>query len=193
MAGVTLAFEYRETLAALQGGIQALQQPSALQRDLGELLLIIHQARFRAQVSPEELPWQALSPGYLKRKPKNRDKVLTLDGFLRGSLRYQVDGDDLLFGTDRPYGAIHQFGGEIKRQAHTRTVYFRQAASGEIGRQFVRKSKSNFAQDVKVGPYTISMPARPWLGVSVQDEARLLERVVAFLQDAMEPGGQSGP
>jgi phage virion morphogenesis protein len=185
MAGVTLTFEYRDVLASLDAGIAALQQPSALQRDIGELLLIIHQARFKAQIAPDGTPWQALSPGYARSKRKNQDKVLTLDGFLRGTLRYQLDGDDLLFGTDRPYGAIHQFGGDIKRQARQSTVYFRQDAAGQIGRQFVRKSKSNFAQDVKMGPYTITMPARPWLGVSPQDDARILARVQAFLRDSL--------
>ncbi|CAD5107228.1 phage virion morphogenesis protein [Zestomonas carbonaria] len=187
MAGVTLEFIGREALATIQAGAAALADPTPLQRDLGELLLVIHQARFRAQVSPEGNPWKPLSPRYLRRKPKNKDKILVLSGgaeSLRGGLRYQVDGDDLLFGTDRPYGAIHQFGGKIERQARQSTVYFRQSKSGEIGRQFVKKDKANFAQDVKVGPYTISMPARPWLGVGEQDEPRLLERVMVFLDDA---------
>lgn len=185
MAGVTLEFVGREALSAISAAADALATPTPLQRDLGELLLIIHQARFRAQVAPDGTPWQALSPGYLKRKPKNKNKVLTLDGNLRNTLRYQIDGDDLLFGTDRPYGAIHQFGGQIERQARQSTVYFRQEKSGEVGRRFVRKDKSNFAQDVKVGPYTISMPARPWLGLSAADEGRLVDRVVAYLNSAL--------
>ena len=188
MAGVTLEFVGREALAAIHAAADALAEPTALQRDLGELLLIIHQARFRAQVSPEGTAWQALSPRYLKRKPKNRDKVLTLDGTLRNTLRYQIVGGDLLFGTDRPYGAIHQFGGQLERQARQSTVYFNQAKSGEVGNRFVKKDKSNFAQDVKVGAYTISMPARPWLGVGETDMPRLLERVQAFLDSAISSG-----
>ncbi|WP_220814093.1 phage virion morphogenesis protein [Pseudomonas paralcaligenes] len=184
MTGVTLEFVGREALEALAAGAAALADPTPLQRDLGELLLIIHQARFRAQVSPDGQPWQALSPRYLRRKPRNRDKVLTLSGTLRNTLRYQVVGDDLLFGTDRPYGAIHQFGGQIQMPARQSTVYFRQSKSGDVGREFVRRDRSNFAQDVKIGPYTISMPARPWLGVGEQDEPRLLDRVQAFLEGA---------
>lgn len=192
MAGVTLEFIGREALESLQAGVAALSDPSPLQRDLGELLLIIHQARFRSQASPDGIPWQALSPGYLRRKPRNRDKILVLSGgaeSLRGGLRYQVDGGDLLFGTDRPYGAIHQFGGTIQRPARQSTVYFQQSKSGEVGRQFVRKDRSNFAQDVKVGPYSISMPARPWLGVGEKDEPRLLERMMAFVEEAFPPTG----
>lgn len=189
MAGVTLEFVGREALAAIRATVDALAEPTPLQRDLGELLLIIHQARFRAQVDPDGTPWKALSPGYLKRKAKNRDKVLTLAGDLRGTLRYQVEGDDLLFGTDRPYGAIHQFGGRIERRARQSTVYFRQSKTGEVERRFARKDRAAIARSVKVGPYTIEMPARPWLGVGKQDEARLLERVQAFIEAAIAHSG----
>jgi len=181
MAGITLEYVARDTLRELQAMGAALADPSPLQRDIGELLLIIHQRRFRAQVSPDGTAWQALRPGYQKRKRKNKDKILTLDGNLRGLLRYQVNGDELLFGSDRPYAAIHHFGGKIERQASTSTVYFRQGKDGAIGRQFVRRDKSNFAQDVKVGPYTINMPARPWLGTSAEDDEQILQRVLRYV------------
>ncbi|MGY0523026.1 phage virion morphogenesis protein, partial [Pseudomonas aeruginosa] len=87
-------------------GSAALGDPSVLLQDIGELLLNIHRHRFRAQVSPDGTPWQPLSPAYLRRKRKNRDKILTLDGHLRNLLRYQVEGNELLFGSDRPYAAI---------------------------------------------------------------------------------------
>lgn len=181
MAGVTLEYVAGDALREMQAMGAALADPTPLQRDIGELLLIIHQRRFRAQESPDGAAWQALSPGYLKRKRKNKDKILTLDGNLRSLLRYQVDGDDLLFGSDRPYAAIHHFGGKIERQARAATVYFRQGKDGDIGRQFVRKDKSNFAQDVKVGPYTINMPARPWLGTSADDDEQILQRVLKYI------------
>ncbi|WP_174892511.1 phage virion morphogenesis protein, partial [Ectopseudomonas toyotomiensis] len=57
---------------------------------------------------------------------------------------------------------------------------------GEIGRQFVRKDKSNFAQDVKVGPYTINMPARPWLGTSPEDDEQILQRVLKYISQFSE-------
>jgi len=184
MAGVTLEYVAGDALRAMQAMGAALADPTPLQRDIGELLLIIHQRRFRAKESPDGAAWQALSPGYLKRKPKNKDKILVLGAgavSLSGGLRYQTDGDDLLFGSDRPYAAIHQFGGKIERQARAATVYFRQGKGGEIGRQFVRKDKSNFAQDVKVGPYTITMPARPWLGTSPEDDEQILQRVLKYI------------
>jgi len=80
--------------------------------DLGEYLLQSHATRFRRQVDPEGNPWRPLSLNYRATKPRNRDKILTLDGHLRRSLRYQVRGSELLFGTNLVYGAVHQFGHE---------------------------------------------------------------------------------
>lgn len=189
MAGVTLEYVAGDALRQLQAMATALADPTPLQRNIGELLQIIHQRRFAAQQSPDGVAWQALSPGYLKRKRKNKDKILVLgagaESLSRG-LTYQVDGDDLLFGTNRPYGAIHHFGGKIERQARAATVYFKQGKGGEIGRQFVRKDKSNFAQDVKVGPYTITMPARPWLGTSTEDDEDILQLVLNYISQFVE-------
>ncbi len=49
-------------------------------------------------------------PGYQKRKKRNADLVLVLDGFLRGGLRYQAGNQSLEFGTDDIKAATHQFG-----------------------------------------------------------------------------------
>ena len=34
---------------------------------------------------------------------------------------------------------------------------------GRVGNRFVKKSRSNFAQDVQTGPSQIEIPARPYL------------------------------
>jgi len=122
MAGVTIEFEDRKALAAIGAAVAVLRSPDAMLRDMGEELLIIHRKRFQAQTSPDGEKWQALSPAYLRRKKKNRDKILVLDAYLRNTLRYQIEGGDLFFGTDRPYGAIHQFGGKAGRKGAKTTI-----------------------------------------------------------------------
>lgn len=57
---------------------------------------------------------KSFSPWYRESKPKQKDKVLTLNGALRSTLHWQIDGDTLLFGTNMIYGAIYQYGGTIK-------------------------------------------------------------------------------
>lgn len=147
-----------------------LADPAPMLRDIGEYLMIAHDQRFASQASPDGTPWLALSPAYLKRKKKNRDKILVLDGFLKNTLRYQVSNNELLFGTNRIYGAMMHFGGSIDVAARSQQAYFRQdGKTGDVGNQFVSKRKSNFAQWVTIGAYTIQIPARPWLGISDDD------------------------
>ena len=170
MAGVTLEFDAVAALAVVNEAAAALADPAPMLRDIGEYLLLAHDRRFASQASPDGTPWQALSPAYLKRKKKNRDKVLVLDGFLKNTLRYQVSNNELLFGTNRIYGAMMHFGGSIDIAARSQQAYFRQdGRTGDVGTQFVSKRKSNFAQWVTIGAYTIQIPARPWLGISDDD------------------------
>ena len=170
MAGVTLEFDAVAALAVVNEAAAALADPAPMLRDIGEFLLIAHDQRFASQASPDGTPWQALAPAYLKRKKKNRDKILVLDGFLKNTLRYQVNNNELLFGTNRIYGAMMHFGGSIDVAARSQQAYFRQdGKTGDVGNQFVSKRKSNFAQWITIGAYTIQIPARPWLGISDDD------------------------
>lgn len=170
MAGVTLEFDAVAALAVVNEAAAALADPAPMLRDIGEYLLIAHDQRFASQASPDGTPWQALSPAYLKRKKKNQDKILVLDGFLKNTLRYQVNSNELLFGTNRIYGAMMHFGGSIDVAARSQQAYFRQdGRTGDVGTQFVSKRKSNFSQWVTIGAYTIQIPARPWLGISDDD------------------------
>ncbi|RLL16335.1 phage virion morphogenesis protein, partial [Acinetobacter chengduensis] len=87
-------------------------------------------------------------------------------------------------GTDVEYGAIHHFGGEIKHEARQSTVYFRQnQKTGVVGNRFVRQTRSNFAQDVTVGAYTVKIPARAWLGLTSDDEHDLLNIIEDVVLD----------
>jgi phage gpG-like protein len=93
---------------------------------------------------------------------------------LGDQLAQQVAGDTLLVGTNAKYGAIHQFGGSINRPARSSEVYFRQARNGTVGNRFVSRRRSNFAQRVTLPAYKVKMTARPWLGLSPQDETEVL-------------------
>lgn len=94
---------------------------------------------------------------------------------LMNSTTYNASNQGLEVGTDVEYGAIHHFGGDIKHEARQSTIYFRQnQKTGVVSNRFVRQTRSNFAQDVTVGAYTVKMPARAWLGLTVDDEQKLL-------------------
>ncbi|WP_445364403.1 phage virion morphogenesis protein [Microbulbifer sp. ANSA003] len=157
MAGARIELDAREATNTLSKLVGDLENPAPLLRDIGEYLLQVHRNRFRTQTSPDGIPWAALSPSYLKRKSKNQGKVLTLSGVLRNTLRYQVQGTELLFGTDRPYGAVHQFG----------------ATQGQFG-------KTKRGSPIPWG----HIPARPWLGTSAEDDREILALTRDYLEFA---------
>ncbi|MBI0114214.1 MULTISPECIES: phage virion morphogenesis protein [unclassified Gilliamella] len=153
MTGVNIEFNIQDALDAMLHIEAAIDDMSGLFDHMGEVLLDIHEARFNAQESPDGVPWQELSPWYKESKPKQKDKILTLDGTLRSTLRWQIEGNTLLFGTNLIYGAIHQYGGTIKPVT---------AKALNVGGRPVTQ---------------VVIPARPWLGVSAQDKLLLVDVV----------------
>ena len=111
MAGsfIEITLHDAEISALLQKLQAKLGDLTPVFRDLGESLKISHRERFVRAVAPDGTPWPDLSPGYRASKPKNRDKLLVLDGWLR-ELHYQAAQDALRIGTTQLYGATHQFG-----------------------------------------------------------------------------------
>ncbi|HGY9637896.1 TPA: phage virion morphogenesis protein [Pseudomonas putida] len=146
--------------------------------DIAEYLHISTDNRARRQIAPDGSPWAPLSARTLAKKKGK--KILRESGALLDTLRHQVTDDSLDFGTDKPYGAIHQDGGKIEHAARSQQVYFKEKG-GVVGNRFVKKSKSNFAQWVTHGARTVEMPARPYLGLSTEDETRILEIVSDYL------------
>ena len=171
MSGVTLTFDAQDALSRLWDARTEMMRPAPLLRSMGERLLAFHQQRFTEQISPEGVPWQELSARYQKRKRKNADKVLTRDGYLRNTLRWQVNADELLFGTNRVYGAIHQFGGRTRPHV-IEPRYKKALAFGGA----VRKSVQHPGSD---------MPARPFLGLSEADRNEIVEIALDFMQRRM--------
>ncbi|MEC5319030.1 phage virion morphogenesis protein [Brenneria populi subsp. brevivirga] len=164
MAGVTIVFEAQQALDSLLKMEGQLADPSAMFAEMGEELLDIHQRRFAAQMSPDGVPWAPLQPWYKEQKKRNADKVLTLDGYLGNTLRWQIRAGELLFGTDLPYGAIHHFGGTIKPKT---------AGALNVGGRPVKQ---------------VTIPARPWLGVSDSDGKTLIDIASDHLQKALKSG-----
>lgn len=130
--------------AALERLQQRAGQLTPVFRDIGEFLLLAHDERFAKQQGPDGDPWEPLNEKYKQRKKRNKEKILTLDDLLGGTLRYQASAASLVFGTDRVYGATHQFG----------------------------RDEAN-------------IPARPFLGLSTDDEAEVLRLVEKHIAGAI--------
>ncbi|MCC4259195.1 phage virion morphogenesis protein [Pseudomonas aestusnigri] len=149
MAGarVELELDSQSAIAALREALQLLQEPQRLQRDIGEHLINSTRDRFRDERGPDGEAWQALSPRYLANKEPNPGKILQRSGHLARQISYQIQDGDLFVGTDRIYGATHQFG----------------AKQGQFG-------KTSRGGPIPWG----TIAARPFLGVSDSDADEII-------------------
>lgn len=115
MSGASLDIQLQISNAAeVKAAFESLQAKLAdltpVFQDIGEAMLNRTRERFNSQTAPDGTPWAALSPGYKKRKKRNKDKILTLYGRLRGTLNYRAGPREVRIGTPLIYGATHQFG-----------------------------------------------------------------------------------
>ena len=64
------------------------------------------------QTDPQGEKWKPLSPGYIKRKKKNEDRILWLNSYLRNSVHMdEPTRDTVVWGSNSVYAAIHNLGG----------------------------------------------------------------------------------
>jgi phage virion morphogenesis protein len=165
MTGVTFSVEVNRSVA--QAGVQALmrlgQRPGPLLRAIGVGLVRNTQDRFDDGRDPEGNPWAPLNAEYAsgKRGPGIL-RESGMRGGLQGSITSQVSGEELAVGTNKIYGAIHQFGGVI-RPKKAAALVFRMGGRLVIARE-------------------VTIPARPYLGVSAVDEDTIMD-VVELLTD----------
>lgn len=110
--------------------------------------------------------------------------TLRKNSHLLDSMTSNVLPNGVEIGTDKAYGAIHHFGGEIKYEARMRRTYFRQdLRTGLVGNKFVRKARSNFMQETQGKAYKVNMPRRPFLGLTETDEQEVMDLIVEHLTD----------
>lgn len=194
--GVALRISFTD-LDALGARLTALAQP-----DLSQLLdsiggLVESQTRARIAAGgpdPEGQPWADWSSAYAKTRHAGQS-LLRGEGYLFDSLTHEVQGDGVAIGSMRPYARIHQLGGQIVRKARSGTLRLRTTGSrGTLLRQaagsnlavFARSTGSNphkhFTERLyEVAQHVITMPARPYLGLSTADAAEVTDLAADFL------------
>ena len=164
---------------------QAARDPSGLMPRLGEYLQGSTQARFKTQTAPDGTPWAPLQKRYARRKRYNKDKVLTLRGYLRSYIHYQITGGDSVeVGSNQKYAAIHQFGGEIDMPERQATVRYRSVAGKVLFAG--KKHKRATERAVTIPVHFVKIPARPFLGLSAEDD-REISRII---RDWLAGGGK---
>ncbi len=180
MAGIHVSFTIDDL--ALRAALEKRAAPETgrLAPRLGEYLQASVQGRFKTQTAPDGTPWAPLKSATVKRKKYNADKILTLRGYLRGSIRWQpLDERTVQVGTNMEYAAIHQFGGEVQHPARQATVRYRSVAGRVLFAG--RKHKRATEKQVTIPAHTVNMPARPFLGISAADDREIREIIMDWV------------
>lgn len=120
---------------------------------LGEALLESTIARFRTGKGPDERRWVASA-----RASQDGGKTLVSTARLKNSIRTKADETGFAVGTNVIYASTHQLG------AKNRTIQAKRAAALQFqaGGHWVTKKKVR-----------ITIPARPFLGISEEDQAEI--------------------
>lgn len=134
-------------------------------KNIGEVGVRSTQDRFSSQTDPDGRPWQKLKSSTLAGKSLrgHSTKILRQRGHLADSIRYQANDNSVRWGTNRIYGAIHQFGGKTK--PHVIRPKNKKALAWPGGRHPARE----------VNHPGSDIPSRRFLGLSRQDRDRILE------------------
>jgi len=173
MAGTYIAITVDDAQA--QAMLARLGEPGTddLMPRLGEYLQASTEKRFKTQTAPDGTAWAPLQPRYARRKKYAKDKILTLRGYLRGGIHYQVTGAaEVEVGSNTKYAAIHQLGGSIDQNAQSRKVRYRSVAGRVLfaGKKHKRGVTERW---VTRGAYQVNIPARPFLGISDDDDKEI--------------------
>ncbi|MDP5307916.1 hypothetical protein [Paracoccus spongiarum] len=73
------------------------------------------------------------------------------------------------------FGAIDPSLGKKGKPARAAKIYRLKVQDGKVGRRFVKKKEANHVSDVTIPGHSITIPARPFLGLSQADRAGIFE------------------
>lgn len=174
--GVSLKVDDAAVLGALSRLIAAGGNLRGALLNIGEHLQRSTKERFATETAPDGAPWAPLNPEYVKEKEAQgfNAGILKRRGDLKGEgIIYQLGTDEVLVGSDKMYARIHQFGGTIRPKADRKTESGRPAALVfAIGGRILKRA-------------SVTIPARPFLGLSADDREEIEAIVEVFLSDAL--------
>lgn len=149
-----------------------MRDTTPVMRAIGTGLVSSTQERFDAGQDPDGAAWAALNPTYAagKRGPGIL-RESGMRGGLQGSITYQAGRNEVRTGTNKIYAAIHQFGGVIKAKNGGALAF-------KMGNRIVRTP-------------SVTIPARPFLGISSDDRDMILDVVEGALDRALRSGASS--
>jgi phage virion morphogenesis protein len=169
VTGARVTVTDRDVQRALAALARLGRDPSPALKALGPLLVAATRNRIVAEQAPDGSAWPALNKDY-RRVEKRGPGMLrerAMRGGLFGSLTSQVEGKALRIGTNKIYAATHQFGATIRPKNAPALVF-------KLGGRTVRAGK-------------VTIPARPFLGISAADRETIREVFSDFARRATAP------
>jgi phage virion morphogenesis protein len=189
MMGASINIDMAEITQRLGTLSERLGNLRPLMENIGATLLLSSQMRIeQTKKAPDGSAWTPLARSTIRKRMKAGTLgggILKIHGDLLRSLNYRADDQSVTIsmggsGRSMDYARIHQFGGTIERQSSQRTLHY-----GETGNLWVKRSQSKRTKTVNVGGYTITLPARPVLGLSQEDEEDIREAVQSYTAEAL--------
>lgn len=150
--------EDRQIRAVLTQLIALGKNPAPALEDIAVIGENTTRERFTTQIDPHGQRWKPSIRAMI-----NGGKTLTKDGHLGDSITHRSTKLFAEWGTNRLYGPIHQFGGEIKPKNAT-SLRFRLANGAFVRTQLV------------------TIPKREYVGLSSNDELDMLDAVQARIE-----------
>lgn len=154
---VTLSGSALHGFERLEG---AMTNTTPVMAAIGTGLVSSTHMRFVTQTDPDGGAWRSLSTGYAATKRNAR--ILTESSRLRDSINSRPSAAEVRVGTNVIYAAPHQFGATIRPKSASH-LWFR------IGGALIKA-------------LSVTLPPRPFLGISGDDETMIAETIFAFLE-----------
>lgn len=163
-SAVSLEYEFKDARvrAALGAFLQLAQNPEPIMRGIATIGESSTRERFVTETGPDGARWKPSLRAQL-----TGGKTLTMDGHLGDSVSSRNDARSAEWGVNRIYGAVHQFGGTIRAKT-AKGLRFRSARG-----DFITKM-------------SVTIPARPYLGVSQGDEADILDLIATKIGGTLD-------
>lgn len=142
-----------------------LDDPGELYTEISEIILSDISQHFEDEEGPGGVPWTDLAESTKKQRkktghwPGKKLQVQSRGSGLLGSLQPYSDDESAAVTTNKPYAAIHHFGGEIDHPG----------------------TDDGFGKGISIGPYTIHIPARPYAYLSEDAKEDIKEAITAHL------------
>ena len=142
--------------------LDRVEDPSDLWREIAAIVTNNTRQRFRTNIGVDDKPWKQSWRAGLQ-----GGRTLANNGHLRDSIFAKVDGSRITIGTNLKYAALMHFGGVVKPKKG-KFLKFQSPLGGWI---FLR---------------SVTIPARPYLGISVDDSQEILFEIEEYLEKVLK-------